>query len=317
MNQDIAFRRDKFALDDAGLRLGQGERVHVRFYQRRRTMSGVQVVVEDAMHCSVAHVLAVARVGLLGGVGTEQVVEGVPARGVLGEQVRAGQLGQRSAGPVWRDRGQARRGGAGDIGARMQAQQPEHPRRVVAQGAVGPGEHRPDVGSGITSVEGVKSAGRLAQLGGQDSQREAGTGGGPGGGGHRRSAPTLVSDRRQGRSRSTICSGSAPVSPSDPGGFGVGEHGPQHGQGLHRLGGQRFGEPGQDLLEELLLGPEVVHHQPGVRPGRPCDAADRGVLVTGLDELAGRRGQDPRLSAPPLLGDGEPTMACAAPAIPD
>ena len=45
------------------------------------------------------------------GVGAQQVVEGVPAGGVLGEQVRAGQLGQEGVRPGGRQPGQAGRGG--------------------------------------------------------------------------------------------------------------------------------------------------------------------------------------------------------------
>ena len=43
--------------------------------------------------------VAVGVAGLLGGVGAEQVVEGVPAGDVLGDQVRAGQLAQHGVGP--------------------------------------------------------------------------------------------------------------------------------------------------------------------------------------------------------------------------
>jgi len=37
-------------------------------------------------------------VGLFGGVGAQQVVKGVPARGMLGDQVGAGQFAQQAAG---------------------------------------------------------------------------------------------------------------------------------------------------------------------------------------------------------------------------
>jgi len=56
-----------------------------------------------------------------------------------------------------------------------------------------------------------------------------------------------------------------------------------------------------DPLEELLLGPEVVHDQAGVHPGRARDAADGGPLIAGLDEQAGSRLEDPRLGPQALL----------------
>jgi hypothetical protein len=49
-------------------------------------------------------------------------VAGIPARCVLGDQVRAGQLGQRLAGSRERQPGQAGGGGGGDIRAGMHAQ---------------------------------------------------------------------------------------------------------------------------------------------------------------------------------------------------
>jgi len=62
------------------------------------TGGGVQVVVEHPADRGIAVGLANDVVGLLGCVGAQQVVEGVPAGEVLGDQVRAGQLAQQAAG---------------------------------------------------------------------------------------------------------------------------------------------------------------------------------------------------------------------------
>jgi hypothetical protein len=167
----------------------------VRLDQHRRVAGGVQVVVEEAIHGRVPDRLAVVRLGLLSGVGAEQVVEGVAAGRVLGKQVRAGQLGQRRTGLIRLDRGEAGCGGEAYVRPRVQAQQPEQPRRGGAQRAVGPGEHRSDVGGEVTPIKGIERAGRLAQLGGEDGQREAGAGRGAGGGdGQRQRQPRAAGD---------------------------------------------------------------------------------------------------------------------------
>ena len=78
--------------DDAGLRRRQGDRlpVHVLVHQQDGGVRGVQVVVEYPVHRRAPRVVAVPGPGLLGGVGAQQVVEGIPAGDVLGQQVRAG-----------------------------------------------------------------------------------------------------------------------------------------------------------------------------------------------------------------------------------
>ena len=176
--------RDSAGLAWAGPKLGcrQGGRLEVRLDQQYCVAGGVQVVVEEAMHGRGPGLLAIVCLGLFGGVGAEQVVKSVPAGRRLGEQVRAGQLGQRRADLLRLDRGQAGRGGEADVRPRVQAQQPEQPRRGGAQRAVRPREHRPDVGGEVTPVEGIERAGGLAQLGGEDRQREARAGRGAGGG---------------------------------------------------------------------------------------------------------------------------------------
>jgi hypothetical protein len=58
---------------------------------------GVQVVVEDPAGGLASVGVAVGVAGLLGGVSAQQVVEGVPARDMLGDQVRARQLAQQAS----------------------------------------------------------------------------------------------------------------------------------------------------------------------------------------------------------------------------
>jgi hypothetical protein len=70
-------------------------------------------------------------------------VEGVPARDMLDEQVRPGQLGQQRPHPRWEEASEAGCGRGGGVGAGVQSEQPEQPGRVGGQGVVGPGEHRP------------------------------------------------------------------------------------------------------------------------------------------------------------------------------
>jgi hypothetical protein len=62
----------------------------MRLDHHRCVAGGVQVVVEQAMHGRVPDLLAVVRLGQFGGVGAEQVVAGVPAGSVLGDQVCPG-----------------------------------------------------------------------------------------------------------------------------------------------------------------------------------------------------------------------------------
>ena len=96
----------------------------------RRRLRGPQVVVEHPAPRGVALGLAVGAGRQLGRVGAQQVVAAEPARRVLGQQRGAGQLGQR--GPRLRQRAAPIRlaaAGGGDVRTRVQAEQPEHPRR--------------------------------------------------------------------------------------------------------------------------------------------------------------------------------------------
>ena len=79
--------------------LSRDQRVH-------RLARGRQDVVEQPGQCGPPVALAVQRLALPYSVGADKVVEGVPARGGLGEQVRAGQLAQDPASLVERQRRQ-------------------------------------------------------------------------------------------------------------------------------------------------------------------------------------------------------------------
>ena len=82
----------------AGPGRGEGDRLLGWVQQEGGAGGGVQVVVEHPADGLAPVGVAVGVVGLLGGVGAQQVVEGVPAGDVLGDQVRAGQLAQQAAG---------------------------------------------------------------------------------------------------------------------------------------------------------------------------------------------------------------------------
>ena len=84
--------------DGAGARRGQSDQVAYWAQQQGGWACGVQVVVEDPADSGLALGGAVGVVGPGGGVGAEQVVEGIPAGDVLRDQVRAGQLAQQAAG---------------------------------------------------------------------------------------------------------------------------------------------------------------------------------------------------------------------------
>jgi hypothetical protein len=79
----------------------------------------VQTAVEEPTHSSAAGTVVVVDTRQFSGVGPEQVVEGVPAGAVFGEQVPAAQFGQQRADPVRRDTGEAGSGADGDVWAGM------------------------------------------------------------------------------------------------------------------------------------------------------------------------------------------------------
>jgi hypothetical protein len=64
----------------------------------------------------------------------------------------------------------------------MQAEQPEHPCRRLAEAAVGPGKHGPDAARLVPGVERIESARGVTQLLHQCGERQARMHRGPGGG---------------------------------------------------------------------------------------------------------------------------------------
>jgi hypothetical protein len=166
---------------DTRLRRGRGDRGEIRIDQGRAGVGGVQALTDDLGHRGAAGTVVIVGVRLLAGVGAEQAVEGVATGTMLGKQVPAGKFGQQRSGLAGRNPGQAGRGIDCHVGAGMQTEQPEQPRRARAQRMVGPGEHRPDIGGYVTAVERVEDGSGLAQFGGCGREGETGPGGGAGG----------------------------------------------------------------------------------------------------------------------------------------
>ena len=79
---------------DAGLGLREGDGLPVPVQQQVPAVGGLEVVVEQPEGRRSPVGVAVLGVGQLAGVGAQQVMDGVAARGVLADQVRTGQLGQ-------------------------------------------------------------------------------------------------------------------------------------------------------------------------------------------------------------------------------
>ena len=124
--------------------------------------------------------LAVRRLGLLGGVGAQQVVEGVAAGRGLGEQVAAGEIAQQRPGLRQGHAGQAGRGRGGDVGAGVEASS----RNIRAAGASRFWYDQENTARTSVAASPVLRASRrlrgIAELGGQRGEREAGAGAGPG-----------------------------------------------------------------------------------------------------------------------------------------
>jgi hypothetical protein len=90
----------------------------------------VKVVIQHLLDGGVALIGSVEPVQLFGGVGAEQVVEGVPAGDVLDDQVGAGQLGQQRPHPFhWHSR-EAGHGRDGSVRSGVQPEDPEQPCRL-------------------------------------------------------------------------------------------------------------------------------------------------------------------------------------------
>jgi hypothetical protein len=87
-------------LDDAGTGCGQGERIAGRFQQPGGGVPGVQVVLEGAPGGGPALIVGVGAVDEVGGVGAQQVMEGVPVGRMLVDDVGAGELVQQRSSPV-------------------------------------------------------------------------------------------------------------------------------------------------------------------------------------------------------------------------
>jgi hypothetical protein len=99
------------------------------------------------------------------------------------DQVRTGQQVKHAASPVGRRLGQRGRGVAVEIGAGMQAQQPERPAFIDVQDPVRPGEYGPHRGAGVPAgIEEVQSPLLISQLSDQIGERCGGAGDGELGG---------------------------------------------------------------------------------------------------------------------------------------
>ena len=123
----------------------------------------MEVVIQHPADRAVAFLL----VTKIGGVGVEQVVQREPAGCLLLEEVGPDQFGERGAGRRLGDGREAGRGGRGDIGAGVSPQQPEHPGSEFTQQAVGPGEHRPDIGGLVPGIQPVQAPADVSQPGGE------------------------------------------------------------------------------------------------------------------------------------------------------
>jgi hypothetical protein len=189
-------------------------------------------------------------------------VEGIAAGGVLGDQVRAGELGQQR--PHLRDRDASEAGGGAgrEVGAGVEPEQPEQLRRASAEGVVGPGEHRPQVGGGVPGVELVEAVAGLAELVGQGGERELWVGGGAGGDdGQRQGQPRAAGDELVGG----VGFGDDPVV-AEPAGQQL------HGfVAVEQVEGERLGASGDQARELVAAGHQ--QHAAG------CAGQQRGDLV--------------------------------------
>ncbi|HCT81240.1 MAG TPA: hypothetical protein DGT23_32675 [Micromonosporaceae bacterium] len=86
---------------------------------------------------------------LFNGIGTQQVMEGVPAWQVLGKQICPHQLSHRRLGFVVARPHQACRGRNGEVRPGMQAEKTEHGLGRRAEALIGPGKHPSSIGGGV------------------------------------------------------------------------------------------------------------------------------------------------------------------------
>ena len=131
----------------------------------------MQVVIEQAGQCRLPFLLGVLGRGQVASVGAEQVMHVIAVRSRLLDQVRPGeQVQQRAYLP---EGGAGERGGCVtvEVGAGVQAQQPESAGRRRGQVPVGPREHRPHPGPRISvSIQQVQPQLLICQLTGQVGQ---------------------------------------------------------------------------------------------------------------------------------------------------
>ncbi|GIF68464.1 hypothetical protein Ais01nite_64990 [Asanoa ishikariensis] len=142
-----ALRRDTLG------RRRRAVRVPMRVQPQRRGVGGVEVVVDQPALGGQPELLDRWVAGQLTGVRPQQVVTGVPAGQVLGEQVRAGQLQEQPARGGRVDAGEAAQGRCADVRAGMDAEQAEQFGRRRAQRAVRPQEDTPEIGGGVPARE--------------------------------------------------------------------------------------------------------------------------------------------------------------------
>jgi hypothetical protein len=227
--------------------------------------------------------------GQFSGVGAQQVMEGVTARFVLGEQVGLAQFGEQAADLGQGEAGQAGGGVEGDIRARGQAEQPEHPCCLRGQLPAGPGERGPDAGGRVPGVQRGQPPLLVAQFPGQRGQREARVGQrARGGDGQRQRQPGAQPDELGGRARL----GGEPLRAQATGQqftcVAVGEHvqgervrtfgGDQPGQRVSAGDQHQAGGAGRQQRADLRLVAGVVGHdqhllarqQRPVQPGLGC-----------------------------------------------
>jgi hypothetical protein len=95
--------------------------------------------------------LTVLNVGEVGGVGAQQVMYAMPIRVCGLHQVRPGQQVQQVLGLLEAGLGECCGSIRVEVGAGVQPEQPERPRRLDRQVQVGPGEHRTDRGARVTT----------------------------------------------------------------------------------------------------------------------------------------------------------------------
>ena len=101
-------------------------------------------------------------------------MQAVPAWSRRLDQVRAGQHVQRPAGLRHARAGQSRGGVRFEVGAGVQAEQPEGAGGTGVKVAVGPGEHDPHLGAGILAgLQQVQPGAQVSQLADQNGQRHA------------------------------------------------------------------------------------------------------------------------------------------------